>query len=104
MKIFLNSFKANRIMLQFMILGKFMLPKYCLTIGSINVKKSDHVELLGITIDKHLNFKKNIDNLFRDANYKLHALSHIRKYLTIKNTKLLGNAFIDSQFNCAPLL
>ena len=104
MKIFLNSFKANRIMLQFMILGKFMQPKYCLTIGSINVKKSDHVELLGITIDKHLNFKKNIDNLFRDANYKLHALRRIRKYLTIENAKLLGNAFIDSQFNCAPLL
>ena len=28
--------------------------KYCLTIRLINVKESDHVELLEITIDKHL--------------------------------------------------
>ena len=31
-------------------------------------------------------------------------MRRIRKFLTIEKTKLLGNAFIDSQFNCAPLL
>ena len=36
------------------------------------------VELLGITIDKHLSFKKHIENLCRNANYKLHALSKIQ--------------------------
>ena len=29
----------------------------------INVKESDHEELLGITIEKHLDFKKHIENL-----------------------------------------
>ena len=48
---------------QFMILQKSLRSKYCLTIGLINVKESDHEELLGITIEKHLDFKNHIENL-----------------------------------------
>ena len=60
------------------------------------------VELLGISIDKALNFKNHIENLCRTAQYRLHALRRIRKYLTLDKAKLLVNAFIDSQFNYAP--
>ena len=41
-----------------MILGKKKHLKYSLKIRSITIKESDEVELLGITIDKALNFKK----------------------------------------------
>ena len=87
-----------------MILQKFLWSKYCLTIRPINVKESDHVELLGITIDKHLDFKKHIENLCWNANYKLHALRRMRKNLAVEKAKLLGNVFINSQFNSAPLM
>ena len=87
-----------------MILGKKKHLKYSLKIGSITIKESDEVELEGITIDKALNFKKRIENLCRTTQYKLHALRRIRKYLTLDKAKLLGNAFIDSQFNYAPLI
>ena len=82
-----NTLKANPEKFQFMILGKSLQPEYCLIIGSINVKESDHVELLGITTDKHLSFKTDTENLFQNVNYKL-----------------LGNAFINSQFNYACLI
>ena len=36
------------------------------------------------------------------ANYKLHVLTRIRKYLTVEKIKPLYNAFINSQFNHAP--
>ena len=36
--------------------------------------------------------------------YKLHALRRIRKYLSLEKAKLLCNAFINSQFNYAPLV
>ena len=39
-----------------------------------------------------------------NANYKLHALRRIRKYLVVEKAKLLGNAFIDSQVTSAPLI
>ena len=41
-----------------MILGKKNLSKYSLKFGSITVKESEEAELLGITVDNALNFKK----------------------------------------------
>ena len=100
----INSLKANPGKFQFMILGKKKRLKYSLKIGSITIKESDEVELLGITIDKALNFKKHFENLCCTAQYKLHALRRIRKYLALDKAKLLGNASIDSQFNYALLI
>ena len=60
--------------------------------------------MLGITIGKKLTFKQHVENRCRKAQYKLHAFRHIKKFLTIEKAKMLGNAFIDSQFNYAPLL
>ena len=62
------------------------------------------MKILLRTIDKHLSFKKHIWNLCRNANYKLHGLRRIRKCLTVEKVKLLGNAFIDSQFNYPDLI
>ena len=38
------------------------------------------------------------------ANYKLHALRRIWKYLSLEKAKLLCNAYINTQFNYAPLI
>ena len=62
------------------------------------------MKLLGITIDYELKFKKHINELCRKASYKLHALQRIRRYLSVDKARLLANAFIDSQFNYAPLI
>ena len=64
----LKLLKANPGKFQFMILGKSLWPKYWLTIGPIHVKESDYVELLGISIDKRVSFKKHIANLCWNAN------------------------------------
>ena len=53
----INSLKANPGKFQFVILGKKNPLKNSLKIGSITIKESDKVELLGITTDKALNFK-----------------------------------------------
>ena len=87
-----------------MILGKKNRLKYSLKNGSLTVKESDKVELLGITIDKVLNIKRHIQNLYCAAQYKLHALRQIRKYLTIDKATLLSKAFTNRHFNYAPLM
>ena len=89
---------------KFMILQKSLWSKYCLTVRLITVKESNHEELLGITIDKHLDFKKHDENLCWNANYKLHTLRRMRKYLAVEKTKLLGNTLIDNQFNSVLLI
>ena len=64
--------------------------KLILKINSTCVQSSDNVTLLGVMIDKNLTFKKHIDNLVRKAQYKLHALHCIRKFLTIEKAKNTG--------------
>ena len=75
-----------------------------MVINSITVKENNEVILLGITIDNKLVFKNHIENLCRTAQYKFHALTRIRKYLTLDKAILLGNTFINSQFNFASLI
>ena len=99
-----NSLKANAGKFQFMILNRKNHRRQRMVINSITVKESNEVILLGITIDNKLVFKKHIENLCRTAQYKLHALTRIRKYLTLDKAILLGNTFINSQFNYAPLI
>ena len=100
----INSLKANPGKFQFMILGKKQCNKVKLIINSIVINESNAVELLGITIDNILTFNEHINNLCRNASYKLYALRRIRKYLTQDQAKLLYNAFINSQFNYAPII
>ena len=85
-----------------MILGDKSHHKHILKINSIKVEARDDILLQGTTIDKKLTFKQHIENLCRKAQYRLHVLRRIRKL--IEKTKILGNAYIDSQFNYAPLL
>ena len=63
--------------------------------NSITVKENNEVILLVITIDNKLGFKKHIENLCRTAQYKLLALTRIRKYVTLDKAILLGNTFIS---------
>ena len=75
-----------------------------LNVNSKIITCSNEVKLLGITIDNEFKFKKHIEDLCEKASYKLHALRRIRGYLTVEKARILANAFIDSQFNYAPLI
>ena len=94
-----NSLKANAGKFQFMILNRKNHRRQRMVINSITVKESNEVILLGITIGNKLVFKKHLE-----SQYKCHALTRIRKYLTLDKAILLGNTFINSQFNYAPLI
>ena len=74
-----NSLKANAGKLQFMILNRKNHRRHRMVINSNSSKEINEVIFLGITIDKELVFKKHIENLCRTAQYKLHALTRIRK-------------------------
>ena len=51
-----------------------------------------------------MKFKKDIENLCKKASFKLHVLHKIRKFPAIERARTLANAFINSQFNYAPLI
>ena len=89
---------------QFMVLGVKNIASFRLNVNCKIIPCSNEVKLLGITIDTGLKFKKHIEDLFKKASDKLHALRRIRGYLTVEKARILANAFIDSQFNYAPLI
>ena len=68
------------------------------------LESEDSVKLLGIKIDKNLNFKEHITSLLKEGNNKLHALMRIKQYLTKDKLRLIMKTFIESQFNYCPLL
>ena len=96
--------KANPEKFQFMILRKTRRPEFDLLIDSNVIKESADVEILGLIADNKLNFEKHIGKLCQTVSYKLHVLKRLRKYLTLKKPRVLGNAFVNSQFNYAPLI
>ena len=82
----INSLKENSENFQLMILSKKSYQPQKLSVNIFTIDQSDEVELLGLTINKKLNFSKHIDKLCRNAQNKFHAL------------KQISNAFIN-QFN-----
>ena len=57
---------------------------------------SEHVKLLGITIDNELKFNKHVSNLCKKASQKLHALCRISQYMSMSQKRLIMKAFIQS--------
>ena len=90
-----NSLKSNAGKFQFMILNQKNYRRQRMVINYINVKESNEVILLSITIDSKLVFKKHIENFCKTAQYKFHSLKRIRKYLTLDKTIHFGNTFIN---------
>ena len=72
--------KAHPENFQFIILGNTGL--HALQIGDITTKSVSSVTLLGITIDSKLNFKKDINNIIKEAYYKLYTQRRLRMFLT----------------------
>ena len=60
------------------------------------IKSSSTVELLGIALDKNLNFKSYIENICSKANNKIKVLFRIRSFLTLEQAKVLAEAYILS--------
>ena len=73
-------------------------------IGNETIVTSDYVELLGVTIDKNLNFTDHVSKHCKKCNQKLHALARISKYLSKDKLKIIMKTFIISQFNYCPLV
>ena len=99
-----NSMKAYPKKFQFKILGKSTRQTIILNINNIKIREFQNVELLSFTTDNRLTFKDHINILCCRANYKLHVLRRIRKYLTPEKSKLIYNAFIKNQFNYASII
>ena len=68
------------------------------------IKSLDTVELFWIKLDKNINFKWHIKNIYLKANNKTNALLRIRKFLNLELAQVLAEAYISSNFRYCPLI
>ena len=68
------------------------------------IKSSATVELLGITLDKNINFKQHMQNIRRKANNKTKALLRITKFLNLEQAEVLAEVYISSNVKYCPLI
>ena len=73
-------------------------------IGNERIWESKSEKLLGIIIDKNLNFNDHVLMICLKAGRKLTALGRISKYLNLDKRKVLFKAFIQSQFAYCPIV
>ena len=88
----------------FMCIGKNVSNSELLNFNDLNLKNCKEVEVLGITIDRNLNFKGHIKNICRKAGQKLSALLRISSHINTDKKSLLYKSMIKSQFAYCPLV
>ena len=88
----------------YMCLGKNLDDNEVLNFSNLIIESSKEVEILGIKIDKNLNFNNHINSTCRKAGQKLSTLLRTSSNLNMKQEKLLYKSMIKSQFNYCPLV
>ena len=73
-------------------------------IGATTVTESVEEKLLGVTLDKKLDFKNYVNALCKKAGQKLHALARISNCVDVEKLRVMMNAFVVSQFSYCPLV
>ena len=73
----------------FMCISKNVSDSELLNLNDLNLKNCKVVEVLGITIDRNLNFKGHIRNICRKAGQKLSALLRITSHINTDKKSLL---------------
>ena len=95
---------ANPSKFQLMFLSKYKNIEKNMSYDGKTIKSSDTVELLGITLDKNIIFKRHIQNICHKANNKTKALFRIRKFLHPEQAQVLAEAYISSNFRYCPVI
>ena len=73
-------------------------------VGGELIWESAEVKLLGVTIDKNLNFNSYLSIVCKNVGQKVTALARIVKLLPFHKRRMILKTFIESQFSYCPLV
>ena len=98
-----NFMKLNEDKCHFLISGS-MNEHLFAKVGDELIWESTEEKLLGVTIDKNLNFNSHLSTLCKKVGQKVSALARVAKILPFDKRRLLFKSFIESQFSHCPLV
>ena len=90
-----NQMQANPAKFQFIIFGNNP-ENTSLLVDDITILQSEHVKLLGVTLDQKLNFNVHIKNIVRKAAKQLCALRRISNYIPVDARMAIYRSFVLS--------
>ena len=73
-------------------------------LARLRVTESVEEKLLGVTLDKTLDFKSHDNVICKKAGQKLHALARISSYMNVEKLRIMMNTFVMSQFSYCTLV
>ena len=73
-------------------------------IGKAKIWESKTQKLLGVEIERTLNFDEHVRSLCKKAGRKLSVLFRLSSYMTVKQKRILMKSFFESQFGYCPLV
>ena len=98
-----NFMKLNKDKCHFLVSGNTNEQLFA-KVGDELIWESSKEVLLGVTIDKNLNFNAHLSVLCKKVGQKISALARVAKILSFEKRRTLLKAFIDSQFSYCPLV
>ena len=73
-------------------------------IGEVKIWESSKQKLLGVVIDRDLNFNEYVSSLCKKAGRKLSVLSRLSNLMSFQQRRLLLKSFVEAQFGYCPLV
>ena len=98
-----NYMKLNTDKYHFLLAG-YKYEQVWANVGDDKICESQKEKLLGVIIDRNLNFKNHVSNICSRANRKLTALGRLSKLLHLDKKRNLMKSFVESQFAYCPLI
>ena len=98
-----NFMKLNEDKCHFLISGNINEHLFA-KVGDELIWESCEQKLLGVIIDKNLNFNSHLSKLCKKVGQKVTALARVVKLLPFDKKRILLKSFIESQFSHCPLV
>ena len=98
-----NYMDANPNKFQGIILGKDVPQSIALTAQDYEIPLSNHLKVLGVTLDDKLKFDIHIDSICLSASRQINALKRLSKFLDESSRVLIYKSFVLSTFSYSPI-
>ena len=101
-----NSLAANPSKFQAMLVSNIASrdKDFCITIDKTDILSLDSMTILGVCIDKRLNFNEHISLVCAKAAKQINVLQRLKGVLDKKSRLAIYNSFIMSNFNYCPVV